>query len=461
MALPVKQFFKACNPSRTLDLSKPEEARYYIDFSEVRGNDVVNELRRTIELSEEEPTCQLFTGHIGCGKSTELSRLKTDLERQGYHVVYFESSEDLDMADVDISDILLAIARQVSRSLEAAQIRLEPTGFQRLLRGTMELLNSEVTGFKLKLPEVQVAGTGVKASEDIGLTQTDGQYALSFGIGQLTTRARDSKDIRTLLRQHLEPRVNTILEALNGELIGPAQRQLAQRGQAGLVVIIDNLDRIDNKPKLQERRQPEYLFVDRGDQLKQLQCHIVYTIPLILAFSNERENLINRFGSEPQILPMARTYNYDGGLCQEGLSALRQMVLSRAFPGQSPAAQLAALPLVVDAADTLDALCLISGGHVRNLLVLLHSCLKKADPPLSRKLLDQVISQRRSQISKTITADEWRLLKQVRQNKAVQGEAEYQTLLRSLFVFEYRDADQSWFDLNPLLLEAEALRHDG
>ena len=102
------------------------------------------------------------------------------------------------------------------------------------------------------------------------------------------------------------------------------------------MVIIDNLDRIDNKPKLQERRQPEYLFVDRGDQLKKLQCHIVYTIPLILAFSNERENLINRFGSEPQILPMVRTYNRDGSLCQEGLAALRQMVLVRAFPGQSP-----------------------------------------------------------------------------------------------------------------------------
>ena len=110
MALSVSQFFKACNPTKTLDLSKPEEAQFYVDFSAVRGSDVVNELQRTIVLSEDEPTCQLFTGHIGCGKSTELSRLKTLLEQQGYHVVYFESSEDLDMADVDISDILLAIA---------------------------------------------------------------------------------------------------------------------------------------------------------------------------------------------------------------------------------------------------------------------------------------------------------------------------------------------------------------
>jgi thymidylate kinase len=66
-----------------------------------------------------------FTGHIGCGKSTELQRLKAELEEQGFRLVYFESSQVMDMADVDITDILLAIARQVSESLEAIQIELQ------------------------------------------------------------------------------------------------------------------------------------------------------------------------------------------------------------------------------------------------------------------------------------------------------------------------------------------------
>lgn len=130
MALDLRRFFRASNPSRTLNLSNPEDRQYYIDFSSVRGSNIISELRRTITFSEDEPTCQLFTGHIGCGKSTELSRLQTELEEEGFHVVYFESSQDLDMADVDISDILLAIARQVSNSLEKAQIKLQPTPFQ-------------------------------------------------------------------------------------------------------------------------------------------------------------------------------------------------------------------------------------------------------------------------------------------------------------------------------------------
>ncbi|MEO1400176.1 MAG: ATP-binding protein [Cyanobacteria bacterium J06635_1] len=456
MAFDLGRFFRACNPSKTLNLTSPDDGKYYIDFSEVRGSDLVRELQRTITLSAQEPTCQLFTGHIGCGKSTELSRLQQALEAEGYHVVYFESTDDLDMGDVDISDILLAIAKQVSKSLETAQVRLAPSRFQQMLKGAADLLNSEVTGLKVKIPEVG----GLKVADEVGLSAEDGTYSLAFGIGELTTKAKDSKDVRSLLRQHLEPRINTILEVINSELIDTANQQLIDQGKTGLVVIVDNLDRIDNKPRLQNRRQPEYLFVDRGDQLKKLRCHVVYTVPLVLSFSNEKENLTNRFGASPQVLPMVRTQNRDGSPCEAGLSALRRMILARAFPELPADQQLTQVGQLFDSVETLDRLCLASGGHVRNLLVLINYCLKKADPPFTQALLDQVISLRLSDLVKAIDIDEWALLREVHRTKAVRGEGEYQALLRSLFVFEYRDAGQTWFDLNPVLLAAEELKAD-
>lgn len=457
MAFDIGRFFRACNPSKTLNLTSPEDEKYYIDFSTVRGSDLVRELKRTITFSGQDPTCQLFTGHIGCGKSTELSRLQRDLEADGYHVVYFESTDDLDMGDVDISDILLAIAKQVSKSLEEAKVRLAPNRFQQMLKGAADLLNSEVTGLKITVPEVG----GVKLSDGVGLSADQGNYSLAFGIGEITTKAKDSKDVRALLRQHLEPRINTILEIINSELIDAANQQLRDQGKTGLVVIVDNLDRIDNKPRVQDRRQPEYLFVDRGDQLKKLRCHVVYTIPLVLSFSNEKENLTNRFGASPQVLPMVRTHNRDGTLCEAGIDALRQMVLARAFPELPVDQRLNQVGDIFDSLDTLDRLCLASGGHVRNLLVLINYCLKKADPPFTQALLDQVISLRLSDLAKAIDSDEWQLLREVHSTKAVRGEGEYQALLRSLFVFEYRDAGQTWFDLNPVLLAAEELKPHG
>src|ERR687886_1202155 len=114
MKLDLQRFYKACNPSMTLSMENAEDRKYYIDFSLVRGGNIIRELGRTIaRLSPDKPTCQLFTGHIGCGKSTELQRLKADLEEQGFHVVYFESSQVLEMADGGVAEIMLSIARSV------------------------------------------------------------------------------------------------------------------------------------------------------------------------------------------------------------------------------------------------------------------------------------------------------------------------------------------------------------
>lgn len=121
------------------------DRRYYIDFASVRGGKIIEALLRTItRISPNSPTCQLFTGHLGCGKSTELLRLKAELEEAQFHVVYFESTHVLEMADVDVTDILLAIAGQVSESLEAMKIRLKPNYFTKLFSEVMDFLQTPI-----------------------------------------------------------------------------------------------------------------------------------------------------------------------------------------------------------------------------------------------------------------------------------------------------------------------------
>ena len=429
MTLDLARFYQACNPSKTLIAGKPDDQKYYIDFSSVRGSNIIQELGRTItRLSPDAPTCQLFTGHIGCGKSTELIRLKADLERQGFHVVYFESSEDLDMADVDVTDILLAIARKVSASLEAIAINLKPYYFVSLFKEINEILHTPI-----EISEVQ----------------------FSVGIANITARTKDSPKLRSQLRQYMEPRTNGILGAINRELLEPAIKTLKQKGRKGLVVIIDNLDRLDNSNKSSGRSQPAYLFVDRGEQLKKLKCHVVYTIPLVLVFSNDLGLIANRFGIDPKVLPMVPVCFQDGAPCQEGRALLRQMVLARAFPDVDECQRLQRVTEVFESLETLDRLCVVSGGHVRNLLVLLYGCLQRKDPPLTWDCLESVIRQRRSELLLAVTEDELTLLRQVAQHKHVRGEAGYQTLLHSMFVFEYKNTDGNWFDINPVLAEAK------
>jgi hypothetical protein len=429
MTLDLTKFYQACSPS-PLDMGNAEARKYYIDFSSVRGGNIIKELGRTItRLSPDKPTCQLFTGHIGCGKSTELQKLKTELEQQGFHVVYFESSQVLEMADVDVTDILLAIARQVTESLEAVQIKLRPGYLANLVTDIAELLQTPV--------------------------ELSGEF--SVGIAKIAAKTKDSPKLRSQLRQYLEPRTNGILEAINKEIFAPATERLKQQGKKGLVVIIDNLDRLDNSVKPTGSRQPEYLFVDRGEQLNQLNCHVVYTIPLFLIFSNALGRLTTRFGRDPKVLPMVPVQVRQGSECKEGMALLQQMILARAFPDVNELQRINLISEVFDSRDTLERLCRVSGGHARNLLMLLVRCLERDDPPLSRDCIEGVIRQRRNELSLAITEDEWEWLRQVAQQKSLRGEEKYQTLVRDMFVFEYRDSQGSWFDINPILIEAKEL----
>ena len=432
MGLDLPRFYKACNPSKPLTVGEQEDRQYYIDFSSVRGSKIIESLKRTITLiSPDEPTCQLFTGHIGCGKSTELLRLKTELEQQGFHVVYFESSQDLDMADVDITDILLSVAGQVSESLEAIKIKLKPGYFANLFTEVADFLQTPI--------------------------DLEAQAELSVGIGKITAKTKESPKLRRRLREYLEPRTGGILESINEELLARATTELKRRGFAGLVVIVDNLDRVDVRPLPSGRSQPEYLFIDRGEQLRKLNCHVVYTIPLALIFSNDCETLKNRLGGglTPKVLPMVPVRQRDGEEFQQGMDLLRQMVLVRAFPNAPINQQPELITQVFDHPETLNRLCRVSGGHVRNLLGLLFDCLRQESPPIPRECLESVIRERRDYLTSSITDDEWELLFQVVQHQTVRGDTQYQTLLRSMIVFEYRDHQGSWFGINPALEEAQ------
>jgi AAA ATPase domain len=435
MLLDLERFYQACNPSRPLIIGNASDRRYYIDFAAVRGGKIIEALQRTIaRISPDVPTCQLFTGHLGCGKSTELLRLKAELEAQQFHVVYFESTHVLEMADVDVTDVLLAIAGQVSESLEAMKIRLKPAYFNKLFGEIVDFMQTPI---------------------DLGV-----EAELSVGIAKITAKTKESPQLRRRLRDYLEPRTANILQSINQELLERAIKELKTRGKKGLVVIVDNLDRVAIRPLPSGRSLPEYLFIERGEQLRKLNCHVVYTIPLALTFSNDSAELQHRLGGgvAPKMLPMIPVRLRSGEIFPQGLAMMRQMVLARAFPDILPSDRLGLITEVFDSLETLDRLCLISGGHVRDLLGLLFDCLREQDPPFERECVDLVIQRQRDYRANAIDPHEWELIFQVVQQQRVRGDIQYYTLLRSLFVFEYRDHQGAWFAVNPVLAETEKFK---
>ncbi|MBF2065897.1 MAG: AAA family ATPase [Calothrix sp. C42_A2020_038] len=425
----LERFYQAFDPSKPLILENALDRKYYIDFASVRGGKIVESLARTItRISPSAPTCQLLTGHIGCGKSTELLRLKAELEQQDFHVVYFESSYFLDMLDVDLIDILLAIVEQVNESLKAINIRFQSTYFVKLF--------GELNNFLQTPLDLEIEGDLCSAA--------------------ITSKTKESVNQRRQLREYLEPRTENILQLINQELTN-ANKQLKAIGKKGLVVIIDNLDRIDIHTLPTGRSQPEHIFIDHSEDLRRLNCHIVYTVPMSLVLSNENALLQNRLGGgvAPRVLSMIPVRHRNGEVNTAGLEMMRQMVLARAFPDTAPVERLNLVKQIFDSQETLDRLCLISGGHVRDILGLVFECLREQDPPFERDTVEAVIRRYRDFRANPIDSHEWNLIFQVLENQHIKDDIGYHTLLNSLFVFEYRDADGSWFTINPILTETK------
>ncbi len=450
-----REFYLATEPGQTgLDLSDAQQAKWYVDFAAVRGGAVIRSMFNRISLCRDRPTCTLFTGHVGCGKSTELQQLVEQLGDEGFHVVYFSVDQDLDMGDVDVGDVLLSIARQLGETLDGLELD-EPKGFRRLMDEVRDLLMTELdlTGVTFG----SAKGPQVKADDS-------GKVSVNLMVAELMLQVRHSPRLREQLHQYLGTQTGELLRAINEELIEPAIAKLKAIGKKGLVIVADNLEKMDNLAMSTGQNQQEYLFINRGRSLCQLNCHVVYTMPLRLLFVDSSNQLSQVFGGrDPEVLPMVPVRYRDGQAHGDGLRQLKLLVLRRAFPGFDEGADdgvwEAAIRQIVSEPGSLDRLCAVSGGHPRELLALLNEWLnEEMGLPLQPKSLEKVIKAKQNKRKRALSEEEWGLLRKVSETNHLSDEDDYDRLIQNRFVFEYIEDDESWFEVNPLLLEASEMQ---
>ncbi|MEG3862503.1 hypothetical protein [Microcoleus sp. herbarium12] len=111
-------------------------------------------------------------------------------------------------------------------------------------------------------------------------------------FGKLTANMRTEPSLRQKIREKVNPYTPTLIEALN-EFISAAKKKLPAK-YSQLAVIADNLDKIVPFSKDGgERTNLDEIFLDRNEQLKALDCHIVYTVPISMVHSNRAADLSN------------------------------------------------------------------------------------------------------------------------------------------------------------------------
>ena len=174
----------------------------------------------------------------------------------GFVTAFMDVTHQLDSNDLDFSDLLVLVAAEVQRKLKQVQIpgfSDTSTYLQRLWDDLVTLLHGKV---ELRKAEVDVP---------FG--------SLARGIAAIVPEA-----VRSSAKE-IEELATELIAAVN-QLLVEANAAIRKTGRAGLLLIIDGLDKISRRPLPNGSNTHDRLFIDRSEHLAALKTHVVYTVPI-------------------------------------------------------------------------------------------------------------------------------------------------------------------------------------
>jgi hypothetical protein len=333
---------------------EPGDPLYQPVYEHPGCEDPVTDLERRIEYADVE-SITLFSGFRGSGKTTELFRLRKRLKDAGATVLYADALEYINPASpVEIADLLIVLAGAFSDALIAEGIDISSDNYWTRLRNS------------LTKTEVGVKELGLKAGAE--------------GAGvDLKLEFRTSPLFRQRLSKHMSGRIGE----LRGEVLqffedGIKAVRKARGDDAKVVFLFDSLEQIRGSLSNEQEvtHSVEVLFSTHLKLLEIPYVHVVYTVPPWLKFVLSGVDMI--------VLPCLRLWNNDSDRseCGSGASALRALT-TRRFGNEGILRFFGPNPLV-----RADQLIALSGGHFRDLLLLLRETVLRADArPCHRKPL--------------------------------------------------------------------------
>ena len=419
-ATPEKRLvFNAFNP---LDPLIPGDPRY-VDFREERnGSGYLSLAEAIFQQTAGSYAHQLFCGVRGSGITTELLQLKHFLQStpDKFFVVHCQAEPYLELSDLEVADLLLAIAQDIHLHIQRAGIELSPLTLSPLWKELYNLASSHFGGIPHEDEFLQTVCASIK---------------------------QDSL-FRSRVREYLAPRTTALLEAINTFLQQVAQ-QVTQRGYAGVVMVVDNLTRLlhRNLPGAAITMEEE-LFLNHASLLCSLECHVLYTIPTSL-FHSSASPLTHLYGSPPLLLPMIPVTTRQGERQEDSITKLKEVISKRLESAGT------SLETVFDAEETANLLCESSGGLLRTLMGFVRqSVLQASSFPVTGKEAESVIQQFRGSFIVGLTQSHWERLYQVAATKQLEQDSRSSEMLSNQILLEYSDDDGLWYDVNPMVRTA-------
>ena len=351
----------------------------------------------------------LFYGHRGCGKSTELRRIRHDLHKpELFYVLLIDVARELDVNNLRYQDVLLHLASRLIAQLSSGGIEIEEVHLQRLSDWFFDCIESrsETKNFALELK----AGGEVKP----------GLPLLGHLFGGISTALKNNSSHKEELRRTTQNYFSDFAAAFN-LLIEAAQERLSTARLGNEILFI-----VDGTDRLREDDARSF-FVSDVHQLQQVRGLFVYCAPIHLSYESPavRDSFDGTFR-----LPMVKTENADGSRNDLGFKAMRTVLARRASSS------------LFDSPATADYLIEHSGGHPRDLLRLLQQAFSYAAGDLfTMDAAIRAVESLSSDFARLLTHEDVRLIARIDRDYAPFSEdpERARSLLYNLALLEYND----------------------
>jgi hypothetical protein len=275
-------------------------------------------------------------------------------------------------------------------------------------------------------------------------------FELSTGLAKVAMQLKASPDMRSEMRKAFDPATASWLDAAN-DVIAQAMLTLVKKGRRGLVFLVDDLDKMDvHQQGSGDTLTDEYLFVNRATQLTGFLCHVVYTIPLSLAYSHHEQTIKNYYGGHVPVVPMTKISGPppENKPFPLGIDKFRDIVVRRLSKAEVGVEQ------VFETEKVLDELIALSGGQPTELMTLIREAIVSSDVPIDGSALRRVKVAGQREYARQLRAEHWPILNEIRETgdyiRTQQSDAPFHELLRSRAVLQYVN-DKEWYGLNPMV----------
>lgn len=441
-ATTLKDAYLACD---TGPLKGKDLERYYVDLSDVRSKEAMENVKTQVDfLPAGEFGTLLFTGHRGCGKSTELRKLQKSWE-QDYFVIYREVDVEIDIQDAAYTDLYLLIIKEVADAMARLRLRFDA-----------DLMDQFQVWFMQITEETEET---IERSTSIGAEAAAGFEIplISKLMTKLLAQIKGATKFKKTVRDSLERDVGKLKQDLNNLLRDGNQKltdkfKAEDRHQKGFLIILDNLDRVP--PVVGDR-----LFFDNGTHLQNLACTVIYTVPISAVYS--AKNLTNTFQS-PNIMPMVNIYRLGEGAVGQAAGPEDGAGQPWALPyDRERVKRLAGLVVwrmdvrsVFQSPDLVLELARASGGHVRQLMQMTQTvCLTAASRGHAQVNGEDVlyaIKQEQFNFERVIPHAHYPILAEVCLQRRMEQNVDGQIMFFNTSVLEY-NGQTRWHYVNPLV----------